>query len=816
MKRVVCRFFCSLIVYSICVMAAPVIFVMPLQVVRFATFLPPLLGLMWGPVAAAGVFVGELLIGVDWQAVGRLMAQEGVGTVSAQSFWVLCRDALCVFLSAYLPFRLWHSCFVRPGEPVFSSSAHCLLKFVGILFLTFSVTSVFQGIAMDAEGLAQIREHTGSRINSCIEYVLLCFVNDFNIAIFFGSIWFFYLISRNYAFYQPKQRYLFRPVSPETSGSTESAAEQDVSVGAGSFSHDSSWKTGFLFFLSFFALFVFLDISGIIYDLDRIDTWRQYSAECLTMVNVTMIALFYLLLRYRHSIMMDIVLLDVVTVFVSAAVLGWGCFFAMDYALSQHVEQSMEEMSAICRERMRRTFDGIRVSVNGMKALALHEMESYDRLVNDEAYRQDYLKRMERFCELVAAGTDGSIAFYLRCDPSYAGPIGGFSWEREADRWEGAIPSFYRRVPIDLSKYEPTDVKNVGWFYIPMQRHHATWIEPYIDPLTKDYVISYVAPFYEGNHFVGIVGMDIDFEYLVHEVRRMAVYEYGHVYLTDRNDKVLYHRDYEQGADFVPDPDYYERETYLFDGVWLGIAMPRHDVYAERNNMLMHLIASMLFVAIVVSIFSIWLASRGIRPLLTLTAAAKRIAAGNLDVTISYQSENELGALVDSIREMVSKLEVYVYRDKLTGLRNTAAYMRKGAELDKRRTEESLAYAVVVFDANFLKRVNDRYGHEAGNELIRRAANIICRVFAHSPVFRVGGDEFVAILEKQDYEHREQLLRSFDEQAQAERFEVEGDELAVSVARGIGVYRSGMEYAAVFHEADAAMYEHKMGMKKEN
>ncbi len=266
----------------------------------------------------------------------------------------------------------------------------------------------------------------------------------------------------------------------------------------------------------------------------------------------------------------------------------------------------------------------------------------------------------------------------------------------------------------------------------------------------------------------------------------------------------------------MPNPDYYERETYLFDGVWLGIAMPRHDVYAERNNMLMHLIASMLFVAIMVSFFSIWLASRGIRPLLALTDAAKRIAAGNLDVKIPYESENELGALVDSIREMVSKLEVYVYRDKLTGLRNTAAYMRKGAELDKRRSEESLAYAVVVFDANFLKRVNDRYGHEAGNELIRRAANIICRVFAHSPVFRVGGDEFVAILEKQDYEHREQLLRSFDEQTQAERFEVEGDELAVSVARGIGVYRSGMEYAAVFHEADAAMYEHKMGMKKEN
>ena len=163
---------------------------------------------------------------------------------------------------------------------------------------------------------------------------------------------------------------------------------------------------------------------------------------------------------------------------------------------------------------------------------------------------------------------------------------------------------------------------------------------------------------------------------------------------------------------------------------------------------------------------------------------------------------------------MATKLEGYVYRDKLTGLRNAAAYMSKARELDTQRsTNEKLAYAVVLFDVNFLKKVNDKHGHQAGNQLLRHASRVICKVFKHSPVYRVGGDEFVAILEHDDYVNRELLLRLFDAELSKESFVIADETIYVSVARGVGVYKHGMEFAAVSKKADGEMYTHKAAIK---
>ena len=84
-----------------------------------------------------------------------------------------------------------------------------------------------------------------------------------------------------------------------------------------------------------------------------------------------------------------------------------------------------------------------------------------------------------------------------------------------------------------------------------------------------------------------------------------------------------------------------------------------------------------------------------------ITEAARKIADGNLDVKLSYKAQNELGTLVDSIKEMVAKLEVYMYRDKLTGVFNTAAYVRKVDELEKlRQNADKNPYATSVNSVN--------------------------------------------------------------------------------------------------------------------
>jgi len=554
-----------------------------------------------------------------------------------------------------------------------------------------------------------------------------------------------------------------------------------------------------------------MDISGVIYGLKDVNIWRQFNAECITMINVALVALLCMLLRYHNSIMTNIVLLEVVTVFLSAFALGGVCMIITNKIIDQKVEDSLAESSVICRERLERTFNSIQVSVNDIRDLALAELEDYDKLTKDENWRNNYLKKTENLFRAIASNTDGSIAFYMRLSPDFAGPLGGFSWGRDKSGWRGVGTHFFKRNPVDLSKYDPDDVENVGWYYIPVSRHNATWIEPYIDPIVQTYVISYVSPLYYEGNLAGVVGMDIDFEYLIDEVRQMSVYDTGFVYLIDRNDCVLYHKDFQQGVPFVSNPEYREEETYLHNGIWVGMAIPLKQIYANRNSLLMHIVCVMIIITLLASYFSIYFASRGIQPLLVITEATQKIARGNLDVKLPRASHNELGTLVKSIREMVSKLEIYVYRDKLTGLSNTSAYARKCKEI---ADDINKKYAVIVFDVNFLKRINDTYGHEAGNELICCAANTISTTFAGSNAFRIGGDEFVVILENEDFERREELLKLFDEAIADKHFTVNGITFDLSVARGMGICQKDKDFATIFQEADEAMYAHKTAIKK--
>ena len=93
---------------------------------------------------------------------------------------------------------------------------------------------------------------------------------------------------------------------------------------------------------------------------------------------------------------------------------------------------------------------------------------------------------------------------------------------------------------------------------------------------------------------------------------------------------------------------------------------------------------------------------------------------------------------------------------------------------------------------------------------------MICQVFAHSPVFRIGGDEFAAVLTKSDYEHRDRLLALFDQRCYDLRAFGEQPWEQVNTARGIAVFnpRTDTSVEDVVRRADESMYAHKKSMKK--
>ncbi len=117
-------------------------------------------------------------------------------------------------------------------------------------------------------------------------------------------------------------------------------------------------------------------------------------------------------------------------------------------------------------------------------------------------------------------------------------------------------------------------------------------------------------------------------------------------------------------------------------------------------------------------------------------------------------------------------------------------------------------FAVVVFDVNNLKKVNDELGHKAGDKLIKDACHIICNVFKRSPVFRIGGDEFTVISTGYDYEHIEEKMKEIA--AMNEQSLRDG---GIVIAAGMARYQGDEPLASVFERADANMYENKKYLK---
>lgn len=151
------------------------------------------------------------------------------------------------------------------------------------------------------------------------------------------------------------------------------------------------------------------------------------------------------------------------------------------------------------------------------------------------------------------------------------------------------------------------------------------------------------------------------------------------------------------------------------------------------------------------------------------------------------------------------------YRDGLTGVKNKLAYIESLRLLEiESKTTSFEGYGVVVFDLNGLKIVNDTMGHEAGDELLKNACRLICEHYKHSPVYRIGGDEFVVILKGSDFENREEIKNQFDNLIDANNREGK-----VVVSSGMAVFDSKLDesYTEVFIRADKEMYDRKQALK---
>ena len=178
-------------------------------------------------------------------------------------------------------------------------------------------------------------------------------------------------------------------------------------------------------------------------------------------------------------------------------------------------------------------------------------------------------------------------------------------------------------------------------------------------------------------------------------------------------------------------------------------------------------------------------------------------------------SIESLGAHIQSmqteLKTQIAQVHGHAYQDGLTGVKSKQSYLEMEKALNDKMAKGALPdFGIVVCDVNGLKRINDTLGHAAGDEYIRKACKMICDIFGHSPVYRIGGDEFVVILTGRDFENRKMLMHELHRRSAAH---IESNDAVVSGGLGDYVPDQDRNVHEVFERADSAMYEEKTVLK---
>ncbi|MBQ8194376.1 MAG: diguanylate cyclase [Oscillospiraceae bacterium] len=545
------------------------------------------------------------------------------------------------------------------------------------------------------------------------------------------------------------------------------------------------------------------------------------------------------------SIQSKFILLILVGVILSSVLIGGIGIYSYNIGANNESAEKLNMLAEYNASEINGIMGRIEQSVEVIAGCAEEFVADPARL-SDPAYFNEYMDYLRPIMLNAAYATDDSVSVYIRLNPEISTSNAGLFYIRKrTDTYFSLEPN------TDISIYERDDIEHVGWWYIPVENalngQPATWMRPYLNKNIDIYMISYVVPIFCGDELLGIVGMDIDFTMLQELVDSLHIYDTGFAYLAEEDDNftIVHHKALEQGTnsideniEFVSVIENYDvdidnanlydyehngvkkRMCYkpLNNGFDLMITAPVSEIDHDRNVMLAFMACITAVICGAFIAVTIIVCRNLVRPLRKLTEETKKIAEGDMSVEIQTRTQDEVGVLAGSFRDMAEKLRVYIARinklantDSLTGADNKTAYAAAIAELEV-FSGGDMRFAVAVLDINGLKQTNDTRGHSSGDALITRCAAIIRGSFNDCPVYRIGGDEFAVLLRGEHYDKRGEYMSALESAIEADR-EAYGEVYGV-LAYGMAEYTSRDKcYEDVFNRADAEMYSKKKMMK---
>jgi diguanylate cyclase (GGDEF)-like protein len=484
--------------------------------------------------------------------------------------------------------------------------------------------------------------------------------------------------------------------------------------------------------------------------------------------------------------------------------------------LHDHSNQTASDtMSNICenkKEELNNILSSIEQSVDIFTNVSKSKIDSLDLFFDDDLYN-GYISDMEALFTNISKNTNGAVAFYYRINPDLRDSLSGFFYT-------GYDGNFSKVPNTDLAKYEEDDIEHVGWYHIPKNNGKATWLMPYKNLNVDIYMISYVIPIYFDNTFIGVIGMDVNFNVITDKLQEDIEYDTGLVYLVV-DDKIVYHENLIYNSPRVYDKNIIEAETTLLNGMVLVLSVHNEELAKEENQLIVTIViisSALLIIFLGVAYYFIY---NVIKPLKDLNNATKKVLNGEFNVNIGTYSNDEVGVLANSFKTTISVLQekmnyinALAYKDSLTSVKSDTSYNLEVERINKQLNED-IKLHLLVFDINNLKVVNDKFGHEYGNKLIVSSANAIVAIFGEENTYRIGGDEFAVIIENEDDQIVKQLIDDYDILIQNSYLDLPNLKHKIEIAYGYSKFNFATDtcFEDVFNRADALMYYHKRKLK---
>ena len=192
----------------------------------------------------------------------------------------------------------------------------------------------------------------------------------------------------------------------------------------------------------------------------------------------------------------------------------------------------------------------------------------------------------------------------------------------------------------------------------------------------------------------------------------------------------------------------------------------------------------------------------------------KERASGQIRTKDGFEElSRRLKAVRDELQRYIDDAHKLAYTDALTGSANRNAYIDAIKGLNKEIKEGKADFSLAVFDINGLKNSNDTFGHEYGDLMIITASDILKEAIGVENLYRIGGDEFVAILKISDTQKLEKILGFIEARIGAANDTIKGfkAEAPLAISKGFSCFAAGedSDVQAVFRRADNAMYADK-------